>query len=428
MAERKRVHPAWLIVVTTFCTLLVVAGFRSAPSVLIMPLEMAFGWSRTQISLAVSLNVLVYGLISPFAAALMERFGVRKVVMSALVVIATGALATTQIHAPWQLDLLWGLVVGGGTGSMALVFSATVASRWFVKRRGLVVGLLSAAASTGQLVFLPVFAYLANHHGWRAVSLSVGIFALVMVPVVAVFLHESPQRRGLLPYGASDDWQAPAPATGSAGRLALGTLRAAMGRRDFWILTGTFFVCGFSTNGLIGTHFIPACMDAGMPMQTAANLLAIIGVFDIAGTLFSGWLSDRVRPQNLLFAFYALRGLSLFLLPSILFPRVHPITLVFSIFYGLDWIATVPPTLALCRGVLDEARGTVVYGWVFASHQIGAAVAATLAGFLRVQFGNYSVAFYSAAGLCIVAAMSIMLIGKKPSEMELAPLTVISAR
>jgi len=422
VARFGRLHPAWLIVGTTFATLLVVAGFRSAPSVLIMPLEMAFGWSRTQVSLAVSINVLVYGLISPFAAALMQRFGIRRVVMSALVVIALGALATTQIRAPWQLDLLWGVIVGGGTGSMALVFSATVASRWFVQRRGLVVGLLSAATSTGQLIFLPVFAYLANHHGWRSVSIFVGVFALVMVPVVALFLHESPAARGGVPYGAPDNWLAPVPTTGNAARLALTTLKEASRQRTFWILAGTFFVCGFSTNGLIGTHFIPACMDAGMPMQIAANLLALIGVFDIMGTLFSGWLSDRMSPKRLLFAFYGLRGLSLFLLPSILFPHVHPITMVFTVFYGLDWIATVPPTLALCRTVLDESRGTIIYGWVFAAHQIGAAVAATLAGYLRVRLGDYSAAFYGAALLCIVAAVAVLSIHEEKPARLLEPI------
>jgi len=372
----------------------------------------------------VSINVLVYGLISPFAAALMQRFGIRRVVMSALVVIALGALATTQIRAPWQLDLLWGVIVGGGTGSMALVFSATVASRWFVQRRGLVVGLLSAATSTGQLIFLPVFAYLANHHGWRSVSIFVGVFALVMVPVVALFLHESPAARGGVPYGAPDNWLAPVPTTGNAARLALATLKEASRQRTFWILAGTFFVCGFSTNGLIGTHFIPACMDAGMPMQIAANLLALIGVFDIMGTLFSGWLSDRMSPKRLLFAFYGLRGLSLFLLPSILFPHVHPITMVFTVFYGLDWIATVPPTLALCRTVLDESRGTIIYGWVFAAHQIGAAVAATLAGYLRVRLGDYSAAFYGAALLCIVAAVAVLSIREEKPARLLEPITV----
>lgn len=409
---RKGIHPAWIIVGVSFFTLLVVAGFRSAPSVLIMPLEADFGWSRTQVSLAISINILVYGLVSPFAAALMERFGMRRVVMVALGVISTGALLTTQITSPWQLDFLWGLVVGAGTGSMALVFSATIASRWFVQRRGVVVGMLSAANSTGQLVFLPIFAWLVQRHGWRAVSMAVGGFALLMVPLVWKLLREDPQEVGLRPYGADEDWKPFERAKGNPAKLSVRTLRDAFKRVDFWILGGTFFVCGFSTNGLIGTHFIPACIDAGMPMQIAANLLAIIGVFDIVGTMLSGWLTDRMNPKKLLFSFYFLRGISLFLLPSILFPRVHPVTMVFAIFYGMDWIATVPPTLALCRGVLDEGRTTIVYGWIFACHQIGASIAAYLAGWLRVEFGNYSVAFYGAGALCLVAAFAILRVGK----------------
>ena len=414
---------AWFITIVAFATLLVVAGFRSAPSVLIMPLEMAFGWSRTQISLAVSINVLAYGLVSPFAAALMQRFGIRRVVMVALVIIASGAFATTAVSAPWQLDVLWGLVVGGGTGSMALVFSPTIASRWFVRRRGLVVGVLSAATSTGQLIFLPVFAYLVNHHGWRSVSLLVGGFALVMVPVVALFLRESPESWGTQPYGAPPDWQPPVHPTGGAARRTVDTLRRASRQRSFWILAGTFIVCGFSTNGLIGTHFIPACMDAGMPMQIAANLLALIGVFDIVGTMFSGWLTDRMSVKRLLMIFYGLRGLSLFLLPSILFPHVRPVTMIFTVFYGLDWIATVPPTLALCRTVLDESSGTIVYGWVFAAHQIGAAVAATVAGYLRLRLGDYSAAFYGAALLCVAAAFSVLSIHEGKPTRLLGPIT-----
>jgi predicted MFS family arabinose efflux permease len=233
-----------------------------------------------------------------------------------------------------------------------------------------------------------------------------------MVPVVWRFLREDPSELGVRPYGAPADWQPPAPPTQSAARLTISTVREASHRRDFWILIGTFFVCGFSTNGLIGTHFIPACMDAGMPMQTAANLLAVIGIFDIVGTMLSGWLTDRTRPQNLLFMFYFLRGLSLFLLPSILFPSVKPVTVVFTVFYGMDWIATVPPTLALCRRVLDESRGTVVYGWVFAAHQVGAAVAASLAGWMRVKFGDYSAAFYTAAILCLLASFAITQLGR----------------
>ena len=405
-----RIHPAWIAAGVTFLTLMASAGFRSAPTVLIVPLEEAFGWSRAQISLAVGLNVLLYGLVSPFAAALMERFGIRRVVMAALSLVALGSGATVLIQAPWQLVLLWGLVVGVGTGSMALVFAATVASRWFVARRGLVTGILTAAAATGQLVFLPGLAHAAMAWGWKSVSLIVAACALAAVPLVFLFLGESPARRGLRPYGATEAWTPPPPSSIPAARLALGTLREGARVPSFWYLVLSFFVCGLSTTGLVGTHFIPAAHDHGMSEPVAASLLALIGIFDVAGTLTSGWLTDRIDSRKLLFAYYGLRGLSLLLLPAILFSTVHPSTLVFVIFYGLDWVATVPPTIHLCREVLGPERGTVVYGWVFAAHQIGGALAAYGAGGLRGHFGDYALAFQVSAVLCLIAAFLVLRI------------------
>ena len=412
----RKFHPAWVAVGVAFVTLMATAGFRSAPSVLIIPLEEAFGWSRADISFAVAVNVLLFGLVAPFAAALMERFGIRRVVMTALAVVAAGSAATIFINAPWQLVVLWGVVVGVGTGSMALVFAATVASRWFVARRGLVTGLLTAASATGQLVFLPGLAMLAMNWGWKSVSLTVAAFSLLVVPLVFFFLGESPQKRGLKPYGAPEDWSPPPKNTMPAGRLAVDTLRQAAKEKTFWYLVLSFFVCGLSTNGLVGTHFIPAAHDHGMMEPVAAGLLALVGVFDVVGTLASGWLTDRFDARRLLFAYYGLRGLSLFLLPSILFSTVHPSTLVFVIFYGLDWVATVPPTILLCRKVLGPERGTVVYGWVFASHQIGGAVAAFGAALLRVQFGDYALAFYISAVLCLVAAYLVLRIARPVSK------------
>lgn len=388
------------------------AGFRSAPSVLIVPLEEAFGWSRSDISLAVAVNVLLFGLVAPFAAALMERFGIRRVVMTALTVVSAGSAATVFIQKPWHLIALWGVVVGTGTGSMALVFAATVANRWFVARRGLVTGALTAAAATGQLIFLPGLSHLAMHFGWKSVSITVSLAAICVVPFVYFFLRERPSDLGLLPYGASADWQPPAKSELGPAKLAVVTLRDASKRKDFWYLFGSFFVCGLSTNGLIGTHFIPAAHDHGMMETVAAGLLALVGVFDVIGTLFSGWLTDKYDPRKLLFFYYGLRGLSLFLLPSILFSSIHPSTLVFVIFYGLDWVATVPPTIMLCRSVLGPAKATVVYGWVFAGHQIGASVAAFGAAVLRVKLGDYAVAFYISAAMCVVTAFLVLRIAK----------------
>ena len=388
------------------------AGFRSAPSVLIVPLEDAFGWSRSDISLAVAINILLFGLVSPFAAALMEKFGIRKVVMLALATVSSGAFLTIFIQAPWQLIATWGVIVGVGTGSMALVFAATVANRWFVAKRGLVTGVLTAAAATGQLIFLPGLSHMALTYGWKSVSITVASFALLVIPFIYLFLRENPSDLGLLPYGAPADWQPPAKSELSAGALAIDTLIQSSKRKDFWYLFGSFFVCGLSTSGLIGTHFIPAAHDHGMPTTLAASLLAMVGVFDVIGTVFSGWLTDRYDPRKLLFFYFGLRGLSLFLLPSILFSTIEASTLVFVIFYGLDWVATVPPTIMLCRAVLGPQRASVVYGWVFVGHQVGGAVAAFGAAILRVQIGDYALAFYISGALCIVTSYFVLQIAK----------------
>ena len=394
------------------------AGYRSAPSVLIVPLEDAFGWSRSQISLAVSINVLLFGLVAPFAAALMERFTVRKVVMSALALVSLSATSTIFMTQPWHLWLLWGLGVGVGAGSMALVFAATIANRWFIARKGIVVGALTAATASGQLVFLPLLSHFAVTYGWKSVSLTVGGASALIIPFIFLFLKEKPELLGLAPYGAPEGWQPPPPNEMSAGKIAIDTLSKSSKSKDFWILFGTFFVCGLSTNGLIGTHFIPAAHDHGMGETVAAGLLAMVGVFDVVGTIFSGWLTDRMDPRKLLFIYYGLRGLSLFLLPSILFSTLHPSTLVFIIFYGLDWVATVPPTIMLCREILGPQRATVVYGWVFVGHQIGASVAAIGAALLRVKLGDYALAFYISATMCLVASFAVLQISNEKTTAE----------
>ena len=413
-SERK-IHPAWIAAIITFFTLIATSGFRSAPSVLMIPLEDAFGWGRDQISLAISINVLLFGLTAPFAAALMDRFGIRKVVMCALTTVGLGAASTVFMTQAWHLVALWGVVVGIGTGSMALVFAATIANRWFVTNRGLVIGILTAASATGQLIFLPGLSALAADHGWRAISITVALGAFVMVPVIALFLKERPTDIGMKPYGAPMNWVEPPRNTTNAAVVAIETLKSAMKVRNFWFLTGSFFVCGLSTSGLIGTHFIPAAHDHGMGQIAAASLLALVGVFDVVGTLASGWLTDRIDPKKLLFFYYFLRGISLYLLPSILFTTVHASTLVFVIFYGLDWVATVPPTVILCRTVLGPERATVVYGWVFAAHQVGGSIAALGAGILRVQLGDYALAFYVSGFLCVITAFAVLKITDQSS-------------
>ena len=409
---RRKFHPAWPVAFVTFLVLVITAGIRATPSVLVVPIEDAFGWKRDQISIAIAINVLLFGLVAPFAAAFMERFGVRKVVITALTLVTAGAASTTLINSPWQLVASWGIVVGIGTGSMALVFGGTIANRWFVKHRGLVIGAFTASSATGQLVFLPGLAYLAEHSGWKIVSISVSISCAAIIPLVFIFLRENPADFGKLPFGAEPDWQPPVQSEISAGKLAIVTLKEASVKRDFWFLFASFFVCGLSTSGLIGTHFIPAAHDHGMMETVAAGLLALIGVFDLVGTIASGYLTDRYDPRKLLFFYYFLRGLSLLLLPMILFRTVHPSTLVFVIFYGLDWVATVPPTIMLCRTVLGPDRGMVIYGWVYAAHQIGASVAALGAAVLRVKLGDYALAFYISGAFCLLSALLVLRIAK----------------
>ena len=413
----KRIHYAWIVAAVTFIALMGAAGFRATPGVLIVPLQHEFGWNRAVISVAVSINLILFGLTGPFAAALMDRVGLRVVTVGALITVATGAFLTTVMTAPWQLYLLWGVVVGLGTGCMASVLAATVANRWFVNRRGLVLGALTAAGATGQLIFLPGLGWLAQSFGWRWSSIAVASAALAVVPVVAVLLRNRPADVGLRAYGATEADVAPL-TTGSPIANAFRGLRVGVRSRDFWLLGGSFFICGASTNGLIGTHLIPASMDHGMAEVTAASLLAVIGVFDVIGTLASGYLTDRFDSRWLLFFYYGLRGLSLLFLPYV-FGSPNFALILFIVFYGLDWVATVPPTVQLARKVFGRQNFAIVYGWIFAAHQIGAASIAFAAGAVRTFFGDYQLAFMFSGLLCLVAAGMVLRIAReKPEHVE----------
>lgn len=416
---RGRFHPAWIVAAVAFIALLGAAGFRSAPGVLIVPLQEEFGWSRTLPSLAVGVNLVLFGLTAPFAAALMDRFGIRIVTVLALTLIAAGSGLTVFVTAGWQLLLTWGLLTGLGTGSMALIFAATIANRWFVRRRGLVMGLLTAATATGQLVFLPVMAWLSQWSGWRLASLLVAAGALAVVPLVIRYLRDFPADIGSAPYGTGSAAAVAAPVRPSSrsgpgpARIAIDALRGAARTRTFWALAIGFAICGATTNGLVGTHFIPSAHDHGMSETTAAGLLAVVGLFDIIGTIASGVLTDRFDPQVLLGAYYAFRGVGLLMLPTLLSDSIHPSMILFVVIYGLDWVATVPPTVVLCRQVFGE-RGTIVFGWVFAAHMIGAAIASVVAGTIRDRTGEYTIAWFGAAGLCAVAAVISLRLRRDP--------------
>ena len=406
---QSKLHYGWIVVGVTFMTLLIGAGVRSAPGILLVPLEEEFHWSRATISFAVAVGLLLYGFIGPFAAAVMERFGLRRTMIAALSMLCTGVALTTLMRESWQLILLWGVTVGAGTGFIANVLGAIVAARWFTARRGLVVGILTGSAAAGQLIFLPTFAAITKHFGWRATVLTVAAIALMIIPLVAFFMRERPEDIGLAPYGETAPSKPIAAVRGNPVALALCTLADAARRRDFWLLAGSFFMCGASTNGLIGTHLIPACLDNGIAEVTSAGLLAAMGALNMVGTTASGWLSDRVDNRVLLAIYYGLRGLSLMFLPFS-FVSFYGLTL-FAVFYGLDWIATVPPTVRLIGNCFGKEKSGLVYGWVFASHQIGSASAAYFAGLLRADLGSYLEAFIISGMLCFLAALMVLFIG-----------------
>jgi len=412
---RRRLHSAWIVLAVTFFALLAGAGIRATPSVLIVPLEEEFGWTRSTISLAISLNIFLYGLMGPFAGGLMQRLGIRRTTLGALALLATGVALATQVTRPWQLVLVWGLLVGAGSGMVALVLGATVVNRWFTARRGLAMGILTASTATGQLVFLPLLAAIIRDYGWRTATLVMAGAAAVAIPIVALFLRERPADLGLPPFGG----ERVEPAAGGGAhpaRVAIAALGEGVRSRDFWLLTATFFICGASTNGLIGTHLIPAAHDHGIPEVRAASLLALMGVFDLVGTTGAGWLSDRWSSRWLLAWYYGLRGLSLFFLPFALGGSETGLW-VFAVWYGLDWIATVPPTLRLATDAFGAERAPIMFGWIAAGHQVGAALTAFGAGWIRTTLGDYHLAFWSSGALCLLAAALALQVGRRPARL-----------
>jgi sugar phosphate permease len=416
----KKPHYAWTVLAITFVVLLISAATRATPGVLMVPLEQEFGWSRATISIAISINLLLYGLTGPFAAGLVNRYGPRRVMAIAAFLMGLGTLATITMKHPWQLIALWGVVVGTGTGIIAIVLGATVVQRWFYLHRGLALGLLTASSATGQLIFLPVLAQLVVSSGWRWAVVVVAGVALLIAPITFLVMRDRPQDKGLTPLGLPDTETIPTPSAGNPFVAAISALRMASRTREFWILAGSFFICGASTNGLIGTHLIPACMDHGIPEVQAAGLLAMMGIFDLVGTTGSGWLSDRYDSRILLMTYYGLRGLALLYLPYGFVSESHGLSL-FAVFYGLDWIATVPPTVALTRQAFGAEKAGLVFGWIMAAHQVGAAVAASFAGFIRTTEGNYDHAFIFAGVLCVICAVGVLFAAKRPPAPALSP-------
>lgn len=415
---------AFVVVAIAFLSLLAGAGQRSAPGVLIVPLEQAFGWNRDITSLSAAIGIFLYGLVGPFAAALMQSFGVRRTLLCALALMSLATGASAWMTQPWQLIASWGVLSGLGTGCVAVVFGATVINRWFVKHRGLMMGILTASTATGTLIFLPGMAAMAESGGWRPVVLTVSAVCAALLPLAWWLMPERPSDIGLVPYGADPDHaQATAPVQSNPLKAAFSALGRAVRVRNFWFLFATFFICGFTTNGLVGTHFIALCSDEGIAEVKAAGLLAMMGLFDLVGTTLSGWLTDRFDARKLLFMYYGLRGLSLMFLPYSDF-SIYSLGL-FAVFYGLDWIATVPPTLRLTVETFGERDAPIVFGWIVAGHQLGAASAAFMAGAMRSAQGNYLLAFMISGATGVIAAMIVLGVrtsrsGNKPLAPALA--------
>jgi len=406
-------HYALAVVAVIFVALLAAAGLRSTPGVLMVPWEQAFGWSRGVISFAAACGIFLFGLTGPFAAAAMQRFGIRATVMVALGLMSLSSFASLFMTAPWQLIVTWGLVSGIASGCITNVLSATIVNRWFVTNRGLVMGLFAASTSTGTLIFFPGLSAIAVAGGWQTAVLCVAVAMIVLVPLVYWLLPEWPSDVGQVPYGADPDHPPERPASGNPLKTAFTALGEGARSRDFWLLAITFFVCGFTTNGLVGTHMIALCHDYGMGVVAAGSLLAVMGVFDLVGTTASGWLTDRYDPRKLLFIYYGLRGVSLIYLPFSDF-SLFSLSL-FAVFYGLDWIATVPPTLAIANQRFGIQQAPILFGWISASHQIGAASAAFLAGVSRSVSGSYLQAFVVAGLVAVLAAILSLMIRRGPT-------------
>ena len=410
-------HYAWIVAAVAFAAMLVAAGVRASPGILVVPLETEFGWSRSVISLAVGINILLYGATGPFIAALMNRFGVRRMMMFGLTMIGTGVALTPFMQASWQMVLLWGVMVGAGAGAAANVLAVTVATRWFTKHRGLVTGMMLSATATGQLIFLPLLAVISTNAGWRMVSVTLAVSALGLLPLIWLMMRDRPQDMGLAPYGETEVRKVEEPASKHGiVRQAFLALGDGLRSRDYCILAATFFICGASTNGLMGTHLIPACIDHGILEVTAASMLASMAIFNFIGTTGSGWLSDRYDNRVLLSIYYGLRGLSLIILPFS-FVSFYGLSL-FVVFYGLDWFATVPPTVKITTRLFGRERAPIMFAWLMCVHQIGGAAAAFLAGVLRMELGTYLQAFMISGLLCIVAAIIVMMIRLEPERAE----------
>jgi len=406
--DRLGVHYGWVMAALCFFNMICSSAAITLPGLLIVPLTGEFGWSKSDVSGAIAVMFVMFACMAPFSGALMLRYGVVRVVTVSASLGAAGLLGIMLGSARWHLFVTVGLLLGTAAGMVGLALAATVASRWFVARRGLVVGILTAAFAAGQLIFLPLAAWLSTTYGWRIAIVPALIGSAISVILFTLFARDWPADVALPPYGENRIAPPPAAAAGGAVSLSLATLREAAAIPIFWVLAATFFICGLSSNGIVQQHFIPFCADNNIGAVTAASYLALMGTFNFAGTIASGWLSDRFDNRLLLAIYYGFRGLSLIWLPFSDF-SVFALTL-WAVFFGLDFIATVPPTVRLAGQFFGAAKGPVLFGWIFAAHQFGAAFAAYASGVTRDSVLSYLPAFVAAGLACLVAVALLGLI------------------
>ncbi|MEA0565607.1 MFS transporter [Lysinibacillus irui] len=413
----KRVHYSWFILVVTFFSIIVAGITLSSSGVFINPLEKEFQWERSTIALAFAISLFLYGISGPFMAALLEVIGLKKMMLSAMATLIVGITLTFLMNQSWQLIVIWGGIIGLGASLFLTVLSPYVANHWFVKRRGLAVGILTASTATGQLILLPVLAMIIEHYSWRWAMGLILLLSTLMFTLIAIFIKNKPQDVGLNPYGQEEFIEEQTvQQKKNPIHIAFNGLLEAVKIKAFWLLAGSFFICGLSTSGLIGTHFVSYCISFGVPLVTAASLLSFMGVFNLLGTTASGWLSDRFDNRWLLFWYYLLRGASLLLLPYALSQGSVILLTIFTIFYGLDWIATVPPTISITRQIFGMQKSSIIYGWIFASHQAGAAVAAYGGGLIYQFFNSYTWAFFLAGIFCAMASLFVIIVKKQTPQ------------
>jgi sugar phosphate permease len=399
----RRLHYAWIVLIVTFLALLTSAGIRTAPSIILKPLEFEFGWTRSETSFAVAISLFIFGFGAPLGGMLIDRFGPRRLMIGGLALVSVAMLLMAGMSQLWQFHLYWGVALGIGTGGIAGTLGATIAARWFNQRRGMVLGVFGAAAAAGQFVFVPLLIRVGSDSGWRAVIMVLAGSALAALVLTVIFMRNRPEDAKTTAFGTASAASAIADARSTP-------LREAIRTRDFWLLAGSFFICGYTTNGMIGTHLLPHALEHGFVETEMAGALAAMGAMNIIGSLISGALSEKFDNRKLLAAYYGFRGLSLVALPFIL--EIQGMFL-FTIIYGFDWVATVPPTVNLTAERFGRRSLGSIYGWIYCSHMVGAGIASFAGGFFRDMLGDYHLIFISAAVMGIMASTLAMSLSRK---------------